>query len=353
VNPQRALPGAADVARMLAADMPSLVAELLPAARRHGREMVVGSIYGEVGTSLSVCVAGARAGLWADFAGGASGDALDLAAAVLFGGDRGLSWRWGLRKLGYAPPGEAGGATAPVAPAPSQDRSALDAEMAAKRRKALALFLEAMPLTGDCPASLYLAGRGIALRELGRIPRALRFHPRCWCAEIGTPLPAMLASIIDADGQHIAVHRTFLVREEGAWRKAGLANAKKVLGAFAAGHIPLWRGSSGKPLRAAAHGEHLVVAEGIESGLSCAVLAPEMRVIAAVSVSNLSRLDLPDTITRLTLAADGDAPESAAAIALARAAERFVAQGREVFIAQWEGGDANDALNAAKDSVDE
>lgn len=345
------------MARMLAADMPSLVAELLPAARRHGREMVVGSVHGEVGSSLSICIAGARAGLWADFAGGASGDALDLAAAVLFGGDKSAAWRWGLRRLGYAPPGEARDATAPVtrvpARAPSPDHSALDAEAAAKRRKALALFLEAAPLTGDCPASRYLAGRGIALRELGRIPRALRFHSRCWCTEVRAPLPAMLAAITDAEGQHIATHRTYLHQDASAWRKPPLANAKKVLGGFAGGFIPIWRGSSGKPMRAAPHGEHLVVAEGIESGLSCAVLAPELRVITAVSVSNLTRLDLPETITRLTLAADDDAPESVAAAVLHRAAERFVAQGREVAIARWESGDANDALNAMPGNADE
>lgn len=357
MNHQRALPGAADVARMLAADMSGLVVELLPAARRQGREAVVGSVHGEQGASLSICLDGARAGLWADFSGGGGGDALDLVAAVLFAGDKGAAWRWALRRLGYTPPGEASGPHASPAPqrhpSPAQDRSALDAEAAARRRKALALFLGAAPLSGDCPASRYLDARGIALRELGRIPRALRFHPSCWCAEAGAPLPAMLGAISDANGQHVATHRTYLQSYAGAWRKAPLTNAKKVLGSFAGGFIPLWRGQSGKPMRGASPGEHLVVAEGIESGLSCALLAPELRVIAAVSVANLARLELPSTIQRITLAADGDAPDSPAALALARAADRFAAEGRSVFIARWEGGDANDALNATKAGTDE
>lgn len=345
------VPGAADVARMLAADMPGLVAELLPAARRHGREAVVGSIHGEAGGSLSICLAGPRAGIWADFAAGTGGDALDLVAAVLFRGDKSAAWRWGLRRLGYTPPGEATGGNPPPPPppppGPAPARAAMDAEAMARRRQALALFIEAAPLTGTCPASRYLEARGIALAELGRIPRALRFHPRCWCSELRAPLPALVAAIIGADGEHLATHRVYLAEDAGTWRKAPLRDAKKALGSFAGGFIPLWRGASGKPLSAAEDGAAVVVAEGIETGLSVALVAPELRVLAAVSLSNLARLALPEAVRIVTIAADNDAPDSPAAAALARAVERFAAERREVRIARSPTGkDFNDAIAA-------
>lgn len=52
---------------------------LLPRGILDGRDWCAGSIRGEPGKSLKVCVSGAKAGLWADFAeGGESGDAIDL-----------------------------------------------------------------------------------------------------------------------------------------------------------------------------------------------------------------------------------------------------------------------------------
>lgn len=346
------LPGAGDVARMLAADMAGLVAELLPAARRHGREMVVGSLAGEAGSSLSICIAGARQGVWADFAAGQGGDALDLVAAVRFRCDKAAAWRWGLRRLGYAAPGEARDAKAPspapLPPTPSPARAAQEREAQQRRRKAQALFLAAAPLTGACPASLYLSERGLPLSELGRIPRALRFHPRCWCAEAGGERPAMVAAITDGEGQHLATHRTWIAQDgKGAWRKAPLRDAKKVLGGFAGGFIPVWRGATGQPMRKAPQGEPVVMAEGIETALSIALAAPEYRVIAAVSLANMGRVLLPAHIGEVIVAADNDAPDSPASIALERALAHLGAEGRTVRVARSPiGNDFNDALTA-------
>ncbi|CAO3372870.1 AAA family ATPase [Azospirillum argentinense] len=60
------------------------VAELLlPKGVLEGREWCVGSIQGEPGRSLKVCVSGAKAGVWTDFAaGGDGGDLIDLWCAV-------------------------------------------------------------------------------------------------------------------------------------------------------------------------------------------------------------------------------------------------------------------------------
>lgn len=51
---------------------------LLPGGVREGREWVAGSVQGERGKSLKVCVLGAKVGVWQDFAAGTGGDLLDL-----------------------------------------------------------------------------------------------------------------------------------------------------------------------------------------------------------------------------------------------------------------------------------
>lgn len=60
----------------------SLATYLLPNGKRRGREWKVGSVDGEEGDSLSVCVQGAKCGVWKDFHGGKGGDMLDLWMAV-------------------------------------------------------------------------------------------------------------------------------------------------------------------------------------------------------------------------------------------------------------------------------
>ncbi|WP_455465873.1 toprim domain-containing protein [Bartonella sp. B39] len=55
---------------------------LLPKGYQRGNDWIVGSIRGEAGQSLSVCLSGDKAGLWYDFAEGNGGDLLDLWCAV-------------------------------------------------------------------------------------------------------------------------------------------------------------------------------------------------------------------------------------------------------------------------------
>lgn len=73
---------AGQIARRLADQAEQVAAYLLPNGKCQGREWCVGSISGEPGQSLKVCIAGTKAGLWSDFATGESGDLLDLWCAV-------------------------------------------------------------------------------------------------------------------------------------------------------------------------------------------------------------------------------------------------------------------------------
>lgn len=336
---------AATVARMLGDRIEDLARDLLPAGRRDGAEYRAGSLAGEAGQSLAVRLRGAKRGVWSDFAAGIGGDALDLVAQARFGGDKGDAMRWALAWLGI------GADTPPQArplPARAPVADAADAEAEARRKKALAMFLEAPPGLAGTPVEAYLAGRGIHLAELGRQPAALRYHSACWCREAQRTMPAMLGAITDGNGTHIATHRTWLQQDaEGVWRKARLRTPKMVLGAMAGGMIPLARGASGKPLRKAPEGETVAAAEGIETALSVAVACPGLRVVAAVSLSNFARLNLPAAVRTLILCADNDNGNATAQATLARAVEHHQAQGRQVRIARSPiGSDFNDALQS-------
>ena len=119
------------------------------------------------------------------------------------------------------------------------------------------------------------------------------------------------------------------------------------LGSYAGGAIRLWRGSSGKSLADAPNGETIVIAEGIETAMSVVAAVPERRIFAAVSLANMARVILPPAISAVTLVADNDGDNEAAARALQRAIDRFAGEGRPVRIARSPiGKDMNDALMA-------
>ena len=321
---------------------------MLPQGRREAHEWVHPSLTGTSRRSLSVHLTGEKAGIWADFASGDRGDALDLVAVVQCGGKIKEAMDWARHWLGIddgaAPIETKARAVSEAAP---RERDNSDQE--ARRRKALALFLSAPEGLAGTPVAAYLAGRSIDLAELGRAPRALRFHPAVWCQETGGKLPAMLAAITSGQGEHVATHRTWLHRTRaGAWIKAPLHDAKKTLGTYAGGFIPLQRGASGKPLRTTPEGEAVAIAEGIETALSVAVACPDLRVLAAVSLANMARIILPDTVTTVILCADNDKPDNLAVErALIGAIEHFARIGRIVRLARSPAGkDFNDALKA-------
>jgi len=338
------------LAEALAARIGTLAPELLPAGHRAGRHWRCGSLAGEPGQSLAINLAGDMAGVWHDFATGEAGDALDLVAQVLFKGELRAAMDWARRWLGL--PAPAGHHAAPITPRPRPVRAETETETGkARRRAAKALFLEARAALPGSPVEAYLAGRGIALEALARPPRALRFHPACPCLEAGRSLPAMVAAIVSAEGEFLGTHRTWLAPDPetpGAWRKAALRDAKKTLGSYAGGFIPLSRGSSGRPIRHAEKGETVAIAEGIDTALSIAMARPDLRVLAGVALPNMARILLPGAIGRVILCADNDARNARAAELLRRAARRFAEEGRDVLIARppERFKDFNDVLQA-------
>ena len=336
---QRSVHDVKVVVRGLAGRAPELCAALLPHGKRDGHEWRVGSLSGEQGQSLGVHLNGPRSGVWSDFASGDAGDALDLVAAVLYGGDKKAAYRWALHWLGLDT------AAAPeirrrieAAPPPDPEQYAGD-----RREKARALWRHGAKLSGT-PAASYLAGRGIDLVALGRVPGALRFHPTAWCGEMQGPCPAMVA-MIQRVTEQVAVHRTYLAqRADGIWGKADVKTAKMVLGDYRGGFIPLWRGASGRPMAEHPEGDTLAIAEGIEDGLTVALYQPTWRVIAAISISNMGNVLLPPAAIDIVLVFDRDGENPSVRKGRERAVRALMEQGRSVRVITPEEGfkDFND-----------
>ena len=314
-----------EISRMLAARTQDLVGELLPMGRREGAEWRCGSLAGERGQSLAVHLHGAKAGVWCDFASGQRGDVLDLVAQVRFGGDLVEALRWSRMYLGL---GHTGGGFRTVQAAAPLKRPDLERDDAGRRASARAMWLDGVPIPGT-PVAAYLAGRGIELAELGRVPGALRFLPECWCGEVKLKLPAMVAAITRR-GVHVATHRTWLMCERGTWRKARLQAAKKVLGGFAGGVIALHRGQSGKPLAQAPENDTVALCEGVEDALTLALHMPEWRALAVVSLGNMGAVQLPPQLADVMLVFDRDGENPQARQARERAVKHFMEEGRSV-----------------------
>ena len=307
--------------------------------------------------SFYVNLTGPYAGKFHDHATGEHGDMLDLIQLAL-GADRKGAFDEARRFLGLdaETPAQAAIRKRQAAVA-AKSREASEVEAARARAGGMAAAGDLGALAGGSmagtPVEAYLAGRGITLERLGRAPLALRFHPSLPYREVDGKtgeivegaFPAMLAAIYGpaAAGRAPAfwgVHRTWLAREGATWRKAPVPKPKKVLGAMRGGFVRLWAGQGAAP--------RVYVTEGLEDGLSAAVLRPAAMVLMAISLSNIAAMVLPPAIRRLTIVRDNDAaPEARAAIE--RAADLFRAQGRTVGIwANHHGGkDLNDALMAA------
>ena len=197
-----------------------------------------------------------------------------------------------------------------------------------KIARALRLWDRAQPLPGTA-ADHYLAYRGLAAWSGSKALRYQRFcaHPN----SKGLLVPAMLAAVTNVDGAQVATHRTF-IRSDGRG-KANIEPTRASLGPVWGGAIRLCDFIPGQPL---------IIAEGIETALSAAILigAPCW---AAISAGNLSKgLILPAEVQDIIIAADPDEPGETAARG---AWFRWRAEGRAARIATPNGsGDFNDIL---------
>jgi len=313
--------------------------------------------------SFVVWISGPKAGRWNDYATGDHGDLQDLIALAL-GCDAKSAFREARSFLGLqsdSPEDVARRKAAADRARARQAEAARDerARREKRRKSAFALWLSAQERIKGTPVEYYLRdARGIDLSLLGFQPRALRYHPQCFYKHVDPEtgefiegrFPAMLALACDLAGNAVACHRTYLgLDARGRWGKADLPEVKKVLGDYKGATIHLWRGlgprgGKGKRLAEATPGSHVYLTEGIEDALSCAIVLPDARVLAAISLSNFANVALPEAIGSLTLVADQDEGVQARE-ALDRAIAAHAAAGREVRV--WRNGDGGKDLNDA------
>lgn len=353
----------ADIEQRLRDRVEMLAGELLPAARREGNYLKVGSVQGEAGQSLAIELAGAGKGWWRDYAGTDHGDMLDLIRVTRGLASKGDAVAWAKAWLGIDDSWERGKPPAKANPdeqrkraeearARAEQRQAREAaERAQKIKRARGLFLggpnDPTPGIKGTPVELYLRGRGLEPGEAGEWPRSLRFHAEVWCREERCKIPAMLAMIVTADGEHVATHRTYLMERRGQWTKIDSPNSKMVLGPMGGGFVPIAKGASGKPMARIPQGEPVYVAEGIEDCLVLRMKKPEARIVAAISLGNLAAMVLPAAARRLVICADRD--DNAKAVdQLERAIAAQQARGIEVRLVMPPVGhkDLNDWLRA-------
>jgi len=275
----------------------------------------VGSVGGEPGKSLKVCLRGARAGLWIDRATGEKGNAISLVAAVK-GFDKAEAQKWANRWLKT------------IESQPKSNRSAPASRKAAAAPKkviALRIWSKAKAVSRGSPVGRYLRSRGIECP----IPNCIR-QCKSLAHRSGTSFPALVAAVRDVHGKIIGIHRIFLA--PGGTAKALVKDPKMALGPISGGTVRLAEAES-----------KVAICEGIETGMSVMAACPDLPVWVALSSSGMKAVQLPENITEVLLLADGDEPGKKAA---RETAKRLTREGKTVRIARPpEGKDFNDLLN--------
>jgi putative DNA primase/helicase len=173
----------------------------------------------------------------------------------------------------------------------------------------------------------YLQSRGYR----GSIPSSIKFHPQIWHSNAKRSYPGMVASISFWPNEDIySIHRTYL--NQWGIDKADIEPNKMMLGEIKGGAV-----------RLTPPGSKLIIAEGLETGLSV-YLSMQWPTWVALSASGIRNIVVPslEITQEIIIAADGDKTGLEAANTLAK---RLSHQGYIVKIASApEGLDFNDVL---------
>lgn len=314
---------------MLDARARDLAYTLFPQGRERAGYFNIGSIRGEAGDSLKIRTKGMNAGRWADYSAPisdpqAKGDMLKLINLTIGNGDYAESIRWAKGWLGIEGQYDKAklrdmrrAAAQAQKEAEARDRQ----EVEKKRRRAVASWIHAQPFK-DSPAHKYLAqARGIDFAKIGSLPGAIRYRPDQWSVELqekhgrdAAKTHAMLSLFVGIDGSQQGVHVTYLALGPDGWRKhPRIDDAKITQCAYYSGaHISINKGGFKGPLKDVPAGTDIYVSEGIEDGLSMAMLHPERRIVAAGTLGRIGVMDLPPQAGDLILIGQHDAAGSKA-----------------------------------------
>lgn len=330
------LPDIRDVIRDLASSpekVEDMCFEFFPEGYVHNDRFRIGSLAGDAGQSLSVLLHPApgtgKIGNWKDFSTGEGGDILDLAAQVLYAGDKKAAFRWALDRLKIRrmdPQAYKQHSREAERHAKERAKEAAKKEGEKKANAWRVWHDEATPIIADTPVEFYLRDRGIRLSDAPSTG-ALRFHPDLPLPYRRGFAPAMVGIVVSPAGDFLGCHRTYLTcRADGTWdrfrEELDGIDGKFFLGGIGGGYVSISKGPSGKTLANAPDGDKGLMIEGIEDAIIMAITRPDFRVLACLSVGNMAAIRLPAAIRERVLFLDNDEhPQALAGAEKAKAAQ--------------------------------
>ena len=179
-------------------------------------------------------------------------------------------------------------------------------------RYARRLWESSRKVSGTVAEKYLREARGITVP----LPHCLRFLPRLVHREFGWPFPALVAGIQDVAGEFTGVQVCYLSADGSD--KAPVKVPRKTFGPARGGAV-----------RLAPAANVLALAEGIETALSI-LQATGIPTWATLGTSNLARVEFPDSVRTVIVAADHDP----AGIKAAReAVQTFLRRGLNVRVA--------------------
>jgi hypothetical protein len=200
-----------------------------------------------------------------------------------------------------------------------------------RRRIAAArdLYRRGKPAAGS-PVETYLRLRKI----MGPIPSVLRFLVFCPHRN-GKYYPTMAAPIVNAAGEQIAIHKTFLKPDGTGKADLPKSQQRETCGPMKGGAVRLALYCPGSPM---------IIGEGIESTLSAMRLF-RLSGWAAICAAGVEGLELPAEIMSVVIAVDHDENGVGQRAALSAQA-RWTAEGRSarILLPPNIGEDFNDVL---------
>ena len=208
---------------------------------------------------------------------------------------------------------------------------------AEKLEKLRRVWSESKPLQEGDEATRYMAGRGLTLAT---IPDCRRLHPALPYYDGGKLLgkfPALIVRVVDASGQGLTLHRTYLTNG----KKASVPSPKKLMPG---------KQINGGSIRLGPVAEWIGIAEGIETALAASQLF-SVSVWSCISTAGIESFIPPDGVRTLTIFADNDTNHAGLAAAYS-AAHRLSMQGMVVEVcAPPTVGDWLDYLNEKKEAA--
>ncbi len=294
---------------LLPSQIEEICQHILPNGKKQGCYWKVGSINGEKGQSLSICLNESKAGLWKDFATGECGNILELIKQVLHL-DTKQAFEWLETQCGK-PNLNVKGPFINSKPKNSNDF-------------AIEVWNRGSEVQGTL-GERYFQSRGI----LKPTPPSIRFIDNLPHSPSKSELPALLCAIQNTSGEIQGIQRIYL--SEDGTGKANVESAKMNLGNMKGNSI--WLGEAAQTLG---------ICEGMETGLSIREAGIGFPIWSVISALNMPVMQIPKEVRDVILFPDGDEVGESAALSTA---ERFFKEGKIVRIARPpKGKDFNDLL---------